>query len=47
MDCWMANTTLSGCLDSVDLKGIAGAPTVPFIGFGGGYGGFYCFALKP
>jgi len=45
---WMSSLTESGCKAGANLKEqggpLQGAVTV---GSGGGYGGFYCFALKP
>jgi len=45
---WMSSLTESGCAPGANLKEqggpLMGAVTV---GSGGGYGGFYCFALQP
>jgi hypothetical protein len=46
---WLSVWDLSGCqpgLDSLETSG-AGQSGVYTIGNGGGYGGFYCFALNP
>jgi hypothetical protein len=46
---WISSGNTSGCEAGTDLSGasIVGQPGVYTIGNGGGYGGFYCFALKP
>ncbi len=49
MENWISTWDLPGCvagIDSTDLSG-PGDPTKKYIGAGGGYGGFYCFALNP
>lgn len=48
MDSWMSSLTESGCAPSVDLIEM-GPPSnsANTVGNGGGYGGFYCFALTP
>jgi hypothetical protein len=48
IDSWMSSLTESGCAPSVDLIEM-GPPsnTANTVGNGGGYGGFYCFALTP
>lgn len=45
---WISSWSLPGCLPGIELeeKG-APLPGEEFIGAGGGYGGFYCFALTP
>jgi len=45
---WMSSLTESGCAPGVNL--VETGPPDPFdntVGSGGGYGGFYCFALTP
>lgn len=43
---WMSEHTVNGCEAGFDIDGGAGAPAGDFrVGAGGGYGGFYCFAL--
>lgn len=45
---WMSSLTESGCKAGANLKEMGGPlPTAVTVGSGGGYGGFYCFALKP
>ncbi len=45
---WMTSYDAPGCLPGVDLNGFGPArPGDESIGGGGGYGGFYCFALNP
>jgi hypothetical protein len=45
---WMAGLELCGCRDSIAIVEAGGPPkNCDFIGGGGGYGGFYCFALTP
>lgn len=48
IDGWMSSLTESGCAPSVDLIEM-GPPSnsANTVGNGGGYGGFYCFALTP
>ena len=45
---WMSSLDESGCAPGVSLVEM-GPPQldVPTVGSGGGYGGFYCFALMP
>lgn len=48
IDGWISSLTESGCAPGVNL--IETGPPNPnsnTVGSGGGYGGFYCFALKP
>jgi len=48
MDSWMSSLTESGCAPSVDLVEMGPPnPNANTVGSGGGYGGFYCFALTP
>ena len=43
---WIQEHTINGCEPGADIDGGAGAPQGDFrVGAGGGYGGFYCFAL--
>jgi hypothetical protein len=43
---WIQEHTINGCEPGADIDGGAGAPAGDFrVGAGGGYGGFYCFAL--
>ncbi|HKO92754.1 MAG TPA: hypothetical protein VJU61_16480 [Polyangiaceae bacterium] len=43
---WIGDHTISGCEPGYDVNGGQGAPAGDFrVGAGGGYGGFYCFAL--
>jgi hypothetical protein len=46
---WISAVNEPGCKPGTDLSGasMGGSPNNDFIGSGGGYGGFYCFALKP
>ena len=46
---WISGFCLAGCEAGIDLdeSTMAGIPGVKTIGSGGGYGGFYCFALNP
>jgi len=46
---WISGFCLAGCEAGIDLDEgtLAGLPGVKTIGSGGGYGGFYCFALNP
>jgi len=44
---WIQEHTINGCEPGADVDGGAGAPAGDFrVGAGGGYGGFYCFALE-
>jgi hypothetical protein len=49
MSHWISSMNASGCEAGIDLdeSTMAGLPGVYTIGNGGGYGGFYCFALTP
>jgi hypothetical protein len=48
MDSWMSSLTESGCAPSVDLVEMGPPnPNASTVGSGGGYGGFFCFALTP
>jgi hypothetical protein len=49
MQNWISVWSLPGCAAGIDLEESTGAgkPGVKIIGSGGGYGGFYCFALTP
>lgn len=43
---WIQDHTINGCEPGADIDGGAGAAQGDFrVGAGGGYGGFYCFAL--
>ncbi|MES1175142.1 MAG: hypothetical protein ABUL62_12530 [Myxococcales bacterium] len=45
---WMSSLTESGCKAGANLKEMGGPQqNAVTVGSGGGYGGFYCFALKP
>jgi hypothetical protein len=45
---WMSALTESGCKAGANLTEQGGPmPNAGTVGSGGGYGGFYCFALKP
>jgi hypothetical protein len=45
---WMSSLTESGCKAGANLKEMGGPlQGAVTVGSGGGYGGFYCFALKP
>lgn len=45
---WITSYDASGCAAGVDVYGSGGAPQgSTSVGAGGGYGGFYCFALNP
>lgn len=45
---WISDGNEAGCAASFVLNGIGGAaPGTSGVGSGGGYGGFYCFALAP
>ena len=45
---WMSSLDESGCAPGVNLIEMGGpSPTQTTVGSGGGYGGFYCFALTP
>ncbi len=45
---WMSSLTESGCAPGANLKEQGGPlKDAVTVGSGGGYGGFYCFALKP
>lgn len=45
---WMSSLTESGCKAGANLKEQGGPlKDAVTVGSGGGYGGFYCFALKP
>ena len=48
MDSWMSSLTESGCAPGVNLIETGGpSDSANTVGNGGGYGGFYCFALTP
>lgn len=48
VDNWMSSLTESGCKAGVNLIETGGpSNTAVTVGSGGGYGGFYCFALEP
>jgi hypothetical protein len=48
IDSWMSSLTESGCAPGVNLIEMGGPmPSSNTVGSGGGYGGFYCFALTP
>jgi hypothetical protein len=49
MQSWVSQMNSSGCEAGIDLdeKTGAGVRGIYTIGNGGGYGGFYCFALNP
>ncbi len=43
---WISDHTVNGCEPGIDISGSGAAPSDDFsVGAGGGYGGFYCFAL--
>jgi hypothetical protein len=46
---WMSSLTESGCAPGVNILVDTGGPNAKdnTVGSGGGYGGFYCFALTP
>jgi hypothetical protein len=45
---WMSTSVAAGCGAGIEIIETGpGSPTATFIGSGGGYGGFYCFALNP
>jgi hypothetical protein len=46
---WISTWDAHGCAAGIDLDSLTfeGRPEEIFIGSGGGYGGFYCFALNP
>ena len=45
---WMSSLDEAGCAPGVNLIETGGpSPTQATVGSGGGYGGFYCFALTP
>ena len=45
---WMSSLTEAGCGAGANLVEMGGPiASDPTVGSGGGYGGFYCFALVP
>ncbi len=45
---WMSGFAAPGCAPGIELEQLGGAaPGSDSVGAGGGYGGFYCFALEP
>jgi hypothetical protein len=45
---WISGFAAPGCSPGVDINSTGGAPPgSDSVGAGGGYGGFYCFALTP
>jgi hypothetical protein len=45
---WMSSLDEAGCAAGINLQEMGGPnPSNPTVGSGGGYGGFYCFALTP
>jgi len=45
---WMSSLDESGCAPGINLLEQGGPlPGAVTVGSGGGYGGFYCFALTP
>jgi hypothetical protein len=45
---WLSGQDEGGCGAGAVLVDMGGSnPDNPIVGSGGGYGGFYCFALKP
>ena len=45
---WMSSLDEAGCAAGVNLMEMGGPnPNNPTVGSGGGYGGFYCFAMMP
>jgi hypothetical protein len=45
---WLSGQDEGGCGAGIVLQDLGGSdPSNPIVGSGGGYGGFYCFALKP
>jgi hypothetical protein len=48
LDNWMSALDEAGCAPGVNLIETGPPdPSIPTVGSGGGYGGFYCFALSP
>jgi hypothetical protein len=48
MNNWMSSLDEAGCAPGVNLIEMGGPQASnPTVGSGGGYGGFYCFALTP
>jgi hypothetical protein len=43
---WMSALNEGGCAPGINLRE-QGGPNAPTVGSGGGYGGIYCFAMKP
>ena len=45
---WISGQDEGGCGAGVNLAQTGGSdPSNPIVGSGGGYGGFYCFAMSP
>jgi hypothetical protein len=45
---WMSSLNEAGCAAGASLVEMGPPdPDIPTVGSGGGYGGIYCFALKP
>jgi hypothetical protein len=45
---WMSSLDEAGCAAGINLMEMGGPnPNNPTVGSGGGYGGFYCFAMTP
>jgi hypothetical protein len=44
---WMSALDEAGCAPGVNLIQNGGPGNDGLVGSGGGYGGFYCFALTP
>ena len=45
---WMSSLDEAGCAPGINLQETGGPnPSNPTVGSGGGYGGFYCFAMTP
>jgi hypothetical protein len=45
---WISEHEAGGCAPGVNIFGSGGPPQGDYsVGAGGGYGGFYCFALDP
>ena len=44
---WISALDEGGCGAGINLSDNPPGPTKPTVGSGGGYGGFYCFALSP
>jgi hypothetical protein len=47
MNNWMSALDEGGCGAGINLNEMSGPDQGVTVGVGGGYGGFYCFALNP